>query len=66
MNGLPTLTTTDRAREMTVLKTNGSQILLVGLRADPSLLVGSVVLRNKARYSFPKAKNRDGLFVMSI
>ena len=50
------LTTTDRAREMTVLKTNGSQILLVGLRVDPSLLVGSDVLRNKPWYSFPEKK----------
>ena len=51
--GFPTPRTRDFARVMTVLKTYGSHILLVGLRVLPFANVGSEVLRKTARNSWP-------------
>ena len=53
INGFPTQRTRDFARVMTVLKTYGSHILLVGLRVLPFANVGSEVLRKTARNSWP-------------
>ena len=51
MNGLPTAATSDLARVMAVMKTAGSEILLVESRVSPSGVVGSEVLTNRARNS---------------
>ena len=48
MNGLPTATTSDLARVMAVIKTAGSEMLLVESRVSPSAVVGSEVLMNRA------------------